>query len=86
MHWEQMRQKYPGRWLLVEAFGAYTQAGQRIIPHLELIADFGADWDAAWSRYKALHHADPGASIMLSTQTVTNWILALSMRSGVKCP
>jgi len=41
------------------SFDAYTQAGQRVIPHLELIADFGDGWDAAWSRYKALHHADP---------------------------
>ena len=54
-----MRQKYPSRWLLVEAFEAYTKAGRRVIPNLELIADFGDDWGAAWSRYKALHRADP---------------------------
>jgi hypothetical protein len=58
MNWQELRQNYPHSWLVVEAFGAYTEGGQRVIPHLELIADFGADWEPAWERYKALHHAD----------------------------
>jgi hypothetical protein len=57
MNWQEIRQKYPHRWVVVEAFNAYTENGQRVIPHLELIADFGDDWEPAWERYKALHHA-----------------------------
>lgn len=58
MNWQELRQAYPHRWLVVEAFGAYTDNGHRVIPHLEVIAEFGDDWKAAWARYKALHHAD----------------------------
>jgi hypothetical protein len=58
MNWQALRQRYPHSWLVVEAFGASTEHGQRVIPRLELIADFGADWEAAWERYKALHHTD----------------------------
>ena len=58
MNWQEIRQKYPHRWVVVEAFGAYTENGQRVIPHLELIADFADDWKPAWERYEALHDAD----------------------------
>ena len=58
MNWQEIRKRHPHSWLVVEAFEAYTDNGQRVIPHLELIADFGDDWQAAWERYKALHHAD----------------------------
>ncbi len=58
MNWEELRQQYPQRWVVVEAFGAYTEQGKRIVPRLELIADFGDDWKPAWERYEALHDAD----------------------------
>lgn len=58
MTWDVLRKTYPHRWVLVEAFEAYTEKGMRILPHLELIADFDADWSAAWGRYRALHAAD----------------------------
>ena len=58
MNWQELRERYPHSWLVVEAYGAYTDNGQRVIPRLELIASFGDDWQAAWGRYKALHHAD----------------------------
>jgi hypothetical protein len=58
MDWQAIRQQHPASWVLVEAFNAYTEAGQRVIPHLVLIAAFGDDWHEGWERYKALHHAD----------------------------
>lgn len=58
MNWQEIREKHPNSWLVVEAFEARTEQGQRIIPHLELIAAFGDDWQSAWERYKSLHHAD----------------------------
>lgn len=55
MNWQDLREQHPHSWLVVEAIGAYTENNQRIIPELSLIASFGADWQAAWDRYKALH-------------------------------
>ena len=58
MNWQELRGKYPHRWLVVEAIDAYTERGQRVIPHLELIAAFAEDWEPAWSCYQGLHEAD----------------------------
>ncbi len=57
-NWQQLREKYPHRWLLVEAIGAFTKGSERVIDELVLIGDFGDNWRGAWERYKALHHDD----------------------------
>jgi hypothetical protein len=59
MDWQALRTRYPHAWLVVEAHEAHTQEGQRLIAHLEMMAEFGEDWDAGWARYKALHAANP---------------------------
>jgi hypothetical protein len=58
MTWEQIRQQYPHRWLVVEAFDAYNEKGKRIIPRLEVIEAFAEDWQPAWECYKQRHHED----------------------------
>ena len=58
MTWAEIRTQYPESWVVVEAFGAFTDKGKRVINHVELIASFGDDWESAWERYKSLHHAD----------------------------
>jgi hypothetical protein len=58
MTWQEIRDKYPDRWVVVEALGAFTQDGQRVIPNLQPIAVFGEDWREAWNAYEALHRAD----------------------------
>lgn len=58
MTWGEIRTQYPESWVVVEAFGAFTENGKRVIDHVELIASFGDDWERAWERYKSLHHAD----------------------------
>jgi hypothetical protein len=58
MNWQELREKYPHSWLIVEAIGAFTEDSRRIIPHLTFVASFGDDWQAAWNHYKTLHHAD----------------------------
>ncbi len=58
MSWEEIRQQYPDRWVVVEALNAFTKAGQRVIPDLLLVSIFGSDWHEAWEVYKQLHHAD----------------------------
>lgn len=57
MDWSQIRQHYPGQWVVVEAFDAYTEGDQRVIPRLEVIGVHD-DWRSAWEHYKQLHHAD----------------------------
>ena len=58
MNWQEIRERYPHRWLVVEAYGAYTEGAQRVANQLEVVGEFGDDWKPAWERYKRLHSAD----------------------------
>jgi hypothetical protein len=49
---------YPHRWLVVEAIGAYTEKGKRVIDHMEVVDVFADDWKEAWECYKQLKEAD----------------------------
>lgn len=57
MTWQEIREKYPHRWLVVEAYNAYTVKGKRVINHLEVVGMFGDDWKPAWEHYERLHCA-----------------------------
>lgn len=59
MTWEQIREQYPHRWVVIEALDAHTDGDRRVIDRLILVADFSDDWKPAWERYKSLHHASP---------------------------
>lgn len=59
MNWQEIRDQYPNRWLLLEAYGAYTEKGKRVFPHLEVVGDFGDNSSAAWARYRTLKDLDP---------------------------
>jgi hypothetical protein len=58
MTWEEIRQQYPHRWLVLEGFGAYADGAKWIVPRLEVIEAFADDWKPAWELYKKLHHED----------------------------
>jgi hypothetical protein len=55
MNWQEIRQLYPHRWLVVEAIGAYTEGTQRIIPHLAVLGEFAQDHDSARAFYRETH-------------------------------
>jgi|GEM_PF-684384 hypothetical protein len=58
MTWQEIREQYPNRWVVVEAINAYTEDDQRVILELELVAAFAEDWKPAWDKYKEVHFAD----------------------------
>jgi hypothetical protein len=58
MTWEEVRNQYPHRWVVVEAIGAYTEGGKRIISELQIVEAFNDDWHDAWECYKRVHDAD----------------------------
>jgi hypothetical protein len=57
MNWQQIREQYPNRWVVVEALNAVTQGAQRVINELALDGVFD-DWESAWREYTSLHNAD----------------------------
>jgi hypothetical protein len=58
MRWEQIREQYPGHWLLVEAVAAHSAAGQRHLDDLAVIQIF-PDAQTAMGRYRTLHRSSP---------------------------
>lgn len=79
MKWQEVREKYPNKWLLVEALNAETVAGKRIVDELAVINQF-EDGQTAWQAYTNLHSQDPQREMLvLHTQraeldiTVKQW-------------
>jgi hypothetical protein len=62
MQWNEIRQTYPGQWLLVEAIDAHSHAGQRIVEELAVV-DACPDGMVAMTRYKELHRREPGREL-----------------------
>ena len=58
MQWQEIRQKYPQQWLLLEAIEAHTEANKRILDQLEVLDTF-PDSDVALKRYAQMHHDAP---------------------------
>lgn len=58
MTWQELRIRYPEQWVLVEAIGASTEHGHRVIPELQVLGGFNEDWARAWAQYKQLHHTN----------------------------
>lgn len=58
MRWDEIRCQYPERWVLVEALGAHSVAGHRILDQLAIVDTF-EDSDAALKEYAALHRHAP---------------------------
>jgi hypothetical protein len=58
MQWSEIRRHYPEEWLLIEAIEARSEAGQRILDEIAVVASF-PDSIAAMKRYAHLHHEAP---------------------------
>jgi hypothetical protein len=54
MQWNEIRERYPGQWLLIDAVEAHSADNQRILDDIAVIQSF-PDWVAAWNGYKELH-------------------------------
>jgi len=54
LRWNEIRQRYPDQWLLVEAIDAHTDAGKRVLEQLSVIDSF-EDSIQALRKYQELH-------------------------------
>ncbi|HSK75783.1 MAG TPA: hypothetical protein VLQ45_04950 [Thermoanaerobaculia bacterium] len=58
MRWEEIRQRYPYQWLLVEATQAHTVDDQRIVEELEVLETY-PDVMSGMRAYKELQRQNP---------------------------
>lgn len=57
MHWNEIRDRYPRQWLLVEALKAHSEAGRRVLDDLAVLQSF-PDSRVALESYKEHHRQD----------------------------
>jgi hypothetical protein len=58
MKWIEIREQYPGKWLLVEAIRAHSKEGERILEEISVVDSF-RDSVSAMHSYMQLHHEAP---------------------------
>jgi hypothetical protein len=58
MKWNEIRIRYPKKWLLVEAVKAHTKADQRILSQLAVLGSF-ANSKTALQKYAQVHRETP---------------------------
>ena len=57
MDWSTVREKYPEKWVLVEALSSQSLNHKRNIRNMSVISDYENPKEA-WSAYKKLHLSD----------------------------
>lgn len=86
MTWSEIRQQYPGRWLLVEAIDAHSEGDQRILDDIAVLQSF-TDVEPAMDHYKVAHrrspfrelyvvHTDRTALEISETRLVSVWMVS----------
>ncbi|WP_435923463.1 hypothetical protein [Paenibacillus sp. DYY-L-2] len=58
MRWDEIQERFPNEWVVLEATKAYSKAGQRYIEEMAVIDSY-ADSKEALKRYSELHREDP---------------------------
>ncbi len=58
MNWQEIRERYPQQWLLLEAIKARTKANHRILDQLAVLGAF-PNSGVALQKYTDLHRTEP---------------------------
>ncbi len=58
MEWQQIRERYPAQWLVVEAIVAHTEANKRIVNQMAVVDSF-TNSRSALNSYIELHERAP---------------------------
>ena len=58
MNWQDVRDRYPQQWLLIEAIRAHTEDNKRILDQIAVIGIY-SNSPSALESYQQLHQEDP---------------------------
>ena len=58
MQWHEIRERYPHRWLLVEAIEAHSTEGHRLLDELTVVQEYSSG-EAAMRGYLEIHRRSP---------------------------
>lgn len=55
--WDQVRQEYPDRWVIIQAMRSHSKSNKRIIDEIDVVSTFN-DSEKAMREYLRLHRED----------------------------
>ncbi|MRN56668.1 hypothetical protein GJB61_27280 [Paenibacillus sp. LC-T2] len=58
MRWDEVQERFPNEWVVLEATKAYSKEGQRFIEEMSVIDSY-ENSTKALKRYSELHHQAP---------------------------
>ena len=58
MTWNEIRDYFPSRWLLIEAIEAHSEGGKRVLEQISVVKTF-TDSSSAMSSYRRFHDMYP---------------------------
>ena len=65
MKWEEVREKYPGKWILFEALEAHSEEGKRKVDNISILNTFD-DSSEATKIYRKIHKKDPHRELYIA--------------------
>lgn len=58
MRWDDIRSLHPDHWLVIEALGAHSEGGHRVLDRI-VVVEVCTDGEDALRRYRELHREQP---------------------------
>jgi hypothetical protein len=62
MQWQEIRDRYPQQWLVVEALEAHSEGGRRVLEELAVL-ETCPDSASAMKRYQKFHRDQPAREL-----------------------
>ncbi len=84
MKWSEIRRHYPEQWLLIEAIEAHSEADQRLLDDIAVVATF-PDSGVAMKRYTTLHHEAPQRELYVCHTTREELGIQERRWLGIRC-
>ena len=63
MRWSEVRNKWPGQWLIIEALEAHSEGNRRRLDRIAVV-ETCPDGRSAFQRYQALHRQHPQRELL----------------------
>lgn len=79
MRWEEVQERFPNEWVVLEATKAHSSEGQRYIEEVVVIDQFDNSI-AAMNKYNELHLEEPHRECCFFILPVHHWLGVKDMR------
>ncbi len=83
MLWQDIRKKYPSKWLVIEAKKFHQADDKFVVEDLEVIEIFDKSLDA-YDEYRALHRKNPNKEFLFANTEMPILEIPITLWMGVR--